>query len=50
MAGQEEGLQRAWRQNGKLYVNYEAKHGRIFGLKRASLCYELNDENIVTND
>lgn len=46
--GKEEGLQRAWRNNGKLYVNYEAKNGRIFGLKRASLCFELSEENIIT--
>ncbi|WP_323787984.1 toxin-antitoxin system YwqK family antitoxin [Psychroserpens sp.] len=44
--GQEEGLQKAWRENGKIYNNYEAKNGRIFGLKRASLCYELEDEKV----
>jgi len=33
--GQEQGLQKAWRENG-----------RIFGLKRANLCYELQDEAI----
>jgi antitoxin component YwqK of YwqJK toxin-antitoxin module len=49
-AGIENGLQRAWRENGKIYINYEAKNGRIFGLKRASLCYELTNENIVFND
>lgn len=42
--GKEEGLQQAWRENGKIYNNYEAKNGRIFGLKRASLCYELEEE------
>ena len=46
--GKEEGLQKAWRENGKIYNNYEAKNGRIFGLKRASLCYQLEDE-IVQN-
>ena len=44
--GKEEGLQQSWRENGKIYNNYEAKDGRIFGLKRASLCYELDDEII----
>lgn len=44
--GKEEGLQKAWRENGKIYNNYEAKNGRIFGLKRASLCYQLEDENV----
>ncbi len=31
-------------------MNYEAKNGRIFGLKRADLCYALNDEKITFND
>lgn len=44
--GEEEGIQRAFRKNGVLYANYEAKNGRIFGLKKASLCYGLEDENI----
>ncbi len=48
--GKEDGLQQAFRKNGGLYVNYEAKNGRIFGLKRAKLCYELNDEKISFND
>ncbi|MBX2844144.1 MAG: toxin-antitoxin system YwqK family antitoxin [Flammeovirgaceae bacterium] len=48
--GKEEGIQKAWRENGKIYVNYEAKNGRIFGLKRANLCFELSEENIVIND
>tara|TARA_R110001592_G_scaffold350484_1_gene646650 strand:+ start:12298 stop:12903 length:606 start_codon:yes stop_codon:yes gene_type:complete len=48
--GKEEGLQQAWRENGKLFVNYEAKDGRIYGLKRASLCYELVDENIAIDE
>ena len=42
--GKEEGLQQAWLQTGKLYANYEAKNGRFFGLKRANLCYQLEDE------
>lgn len=44
--GKEEGLQQAFRKNGNLYANYEARSGRIFGLKRASLCFELDNENI----
>lgn len=44
--GKEEGMQKAWRENGKIYNNYEAKNGRYFGLKRASLCYELDDEKV----
>lgn len=44
--GREEGLQQAFRRNGYLYANYEARNGRIFGLKKAALCYGLEDENI----
>lgn len=44
--GKEEGLQQAFRKNGALYANYEAKEGRIFGLKKATLCYSLEDGNI----
>jgi antitoxin component YwqK of YwqJK toxin-antitoxin module len=47
--GKEEGLQKAWRENGKIYNNYEAKNGRIFGLKRASLCFQLEDEVVQNN-
>ena len=46
-AGKEEGMQRAYRKNGALYANYEARNGRIFGLKRSNLCYELDNEQIV---
>lgn len=42
--GREEGIQQAFRTNGALYANYEAKNGRIFGLKKASLCFGLEDE------
>jgi len=44
--GMEEGLQQSWLENGKIYVNYEAKNGRTFGLRKATLCYELDDEKI----
>ncbi|MGB1217744.1 MAG: toxin-antitoxin system YwqK family antitoxin [Saprospiraceae bacterium] len=47
--GREQGIQKAWRENGKIYTNYEARNGRIFGLKRASLCYELEEEDIKTD-
>ncbi|MEO1485183.1 MAG: hypothetical protein AAFU57_05530 [Bacteroidota bacterium] len=42
--GKEHGLQQAWLPIGKIYVNYEAKNGRFFGLKRSNLCYQLKDE------
>lgn len=44
--GREDGLQQAFRKNGELYANYEAKESRIFGLKKSALCYGLEDENI----
>ncbi len=44
--GQEKGLQQAWLRTGKLYANYEAKNGRVFGLRRSNLCYQLKDETI----
>ncbi|GAB5408437.1 MAG: hypothetical protein BalsKO_08020 [Balneolaceae bacterium] len=46
--GKEDGLQQAFRENGDLYANYEAKDGRIFGLKKAKLCFSLEDEYIKT--
>jgi antitoxin component YwqK of YwqJK toxin-antitoxin module len=50
IAGKEEGLQKAWLKNGKIYVNYEAKNGRTFGMKRANLCYQLEDEIVVRDE
>ncbi len=47
--GKEEGMQKSWRENGKIYNNYEAKDGRIFGLKRASLCFQLDNEEVQIN-
>ena len=44
--GKEEGLHQAFRKNSALYANYEAKEGRTFGLRKATLCYSLEDENI----
>jgi len=48
--GNEEGMQKAWRENGKIYNNYKAINGRIFGLKRATLCFELDNEIVTFND
>ncbi|MEP1489618.1 MAG: hypothetical protein ABJK28_14445 [Algibacter sp.] len=45
----ENGIQKAWLANGKLYVNYEAKNGRMFGMRRANSCYKLEDEIVVKN-
>lgn len=44
--GKEEGLQQAWLQTGGFYVNYEAKNGRFFGMKRTNLCYQVKDGEI----
>lgn len=44
--GREEGIQQAFRKNGKLFANYEAKAGRIFGLKKAALCFGLEDQKL----
>lgn len=44
--GREEGIQQAYRKNGVVFANYEAKNGRIFGLKKAALCYDLEAESI----
>lgn len=48
--GKEEGLQQAFRKNGVLYANYEAREGRTFGMKRSNLCYELDNEQVVYRD
>jgi len=42
--GKEEGLQQAFRKNGVLFANYEAREGRIFGLKKAALCFGIENE------
>lgn len=48
--GKEEGLQQAFRLNGVLYANYEARDGRVFGLRKAKLCYGLEDEEVNKPD
>lgn len=42
--GREEGIQQAYRKNGVVYANYEARNGRIYGMKKTKLCYGLEDE------
>lgn len=44
------GMQMAWRRNGKIYNNFEVKNGRVFGLKRSKLCFELEDEKYTFQD
>jgi antitoxin component YwqK of YwqJK toxin-antitoxin module len=48
--GKENGMQQAWLKNGTLYINYEARNGRVFGLKRSNLCYQLEDEVVVRDN
>jgi len=36
-------MQKARRENGKPYINYEAKNGFRYGLQKAALCYTLRD-------
>lgn len=44
--GIESGIQKAYRKNGALYANYEARNGRIYGLKKSKLCYSLENEKV----
>ncbi|NJB82571.1 toxin-antitoxin system YwqK family antitoxin [Wenyingzhuangia aestuarii] len=44
--GQENGMQKAWRKTGKLYANYQAVNGRIFGLKGSNMCYKVENEKV----
>lgn len=41
--GKEESVQ-AWRDNGKLYINYVVKDGVIYGMNNSHLCYTLKNE------
>jgi hypothetical protein len=41
--GVEVGMQRAWRENGTLYVNYEVRGGRRYGIINERLCYSVRD-------
>jgi len=48
--GAEEGLQQAFRKNGDLFANYEARDGKIYGLRKSALCFELDDEKVQYDD
>jgi hypothetical protein len=39
-------MQNAWRENGKPYINYEARDGRRYGLQKSNLCYTLKDQKL----
>ncbi len=40
-------LQQAWLKNEKMYVNYEAKSVKIFGMRQANSCYKLENEDVA---
>ena len=35
---------KGWRENGKLYMNFVRKDGRLYGLINPNLCYSLKNE------
>jgi hypothetical protein len=39
-------MQKAWRENGKPFINYEVKDGVRYGLQKSALCYTLKNEKI----
>ena len=41
--GHEEGVQQSWTDEGVLYLNYEVREGRRFGLVNASPCDNVGD-------
>jgi hypothetical protein len=41
--GREEGLQQAWTELGSLYLNYEMRNGRRYGLVNARPCIPVSD-------
>ena len=36
-----------WRENGKMYMSFEVRNGRLYGLVNPNLCYSLQKENGV---
>lgn len=41
--GREEGLQQSWTADGVLYLNYEVRHGRRYGLVNARPCQPVDE-------
>ena len=39
--GHEEGRQQSWTESGELYLNYDVRHGRRYGLVNAAPCMEV---------
>ena len=42
--GREEGLQRAWTEDGQLYINYEMRNGRRYGFINPRPCAPVKEE------
>ncbi|MDP5062617.1 MAG: hypothetical protein NWP64_11920 [Maribacter sp.] len=42
--GKRDGKQQAWRTSGQLQINSEIINGRTYGLNRASLCFNVTNE------
>lgn len=42
--GHEQGLQQAWAPDGQLYINYEMRNGRRYGLVNAAPCLPVSSE------
>mgnify|MGYP003352023984 CR=1 FL=1 len=41
--GKEEGLQQAWTEDGQLYINYEMRNGRRYGVLNARPCNPVGE-------
>ena len=48
--GHEEGVQRSWSETGVLYLNYEVRSGRRFGLVNASPCNTVGDASSASSN
>ncbi len=48
VAGHEQGLQQAWSDNGTLYINYEARDGRHYGMENSTPCVDPQDSERQT--
>jgi len=44
VAGREDGLQQAWTDRGDLFLNFEVRNGRHFGLVNATPCIPVNGD------
>lgn len=42
--GREEGLQQAWTEDGTLYINYEMRNGRRYGVINARPCRPVGEQ------